>query len=78
MNLTKATNIKVAIQKAFAEPDAKQFLEGLCHFRMPLVDKDGKLDPIAEGRRQVYLTLLTINENEPKTILELYGGEKNA
>lgn len=73
MNRDTAVNIKVAIDKMMAVPEVKKFLEGMCHFRKPIVDPaTGKVDPIAEGRRQVYLTLLTINENEPDTIVQLY------
>lgn len=72
MNLAQAKNIKVAVDKFFAEPDAEKFLEGVCHFRKPLVDGEGRLDPIAEGRRQVFLTLKTISELEPDQVVALY------
>jgi hypothetical protein len=73
MELAAAKNIKVGIDRLFEQADARKFLEGLCHFRRPLFmgDKDAAL--IAEGQRQVYLTLLTISELQPEQIVQLYN-----
>lgn len=73
MTIDEAVNIKVAVDKLLKDDDARKFLEGTCHFRKPtfMGNKDASL--IAEGQRQVYLTLLTISEIEPETIVALYA-----
>jgi len=69
----QAKNLKAAVDKLLESPDVKKFLEGMCHFRKPLYTGEGTDHVlIAEGRRQVYLTLLTINELEPVDIVALY------
>jgi len=73
MTRDQATNIKTAVDKLLASTDVKPFLEGMCHFRKPLFTGEGTDHVlVAEGRRQVYLTLLTINELEPVDIVALY------
>jgi len=72
MDLAKAKNIKVAVQRMMADPDAKAFLEAVCHFRKPLWIGNTEGALVAEGQRQIFLTLLTINEVEPDVIVRLY------
>jgi hypothetical protein len=73
MTKDQATNLKAAVDKLLASPDVKPFLEGMCHFRKPIFTGERDHALVAEGRRQVYLTLLTINEMEPVDIVALYA-----
>jgi len=72
MNKDQAVNIKVKVDALMKCDDTRGFLEAMCHFRKPVYmgNKDASL--IAEGQRQVYLTLLTISELEPEGIVALY------
>jgi len=72
ITIEQAKNIKVAIGKMFAEPNARQFLEAMCHFRKPTWTGNTEASLIAEGQRQVYLTLLTIHEREPEELVLMY------
>ena len=73
MDIAKATNIKVAVSKMFLDEDAEKFLEAVCHFRKPTYTGNKDACLIAEGQRQVFLTLKTINELEPDQIVALYN-----
>jgi hypothetical protein len=72
MNKAQATNIKVQVDAMMKCKDTKAFLEAMCHFRKPVYVGNSEAALIAEGQRQVYLTLLTISEHEPEELVKLY------
>ena len=72
MDIAQAKNIKIGVQRLFKSPDCEPFLEKLCHFRKPLWTGNTEAALIAEGQRQVFLTLKTINECEPEQLVHLY------
>ena len=64
------------IKHIFSSSEGKnvlEFLGNICgQFKTTVVPGSHQLSDIAEGRRQVYLTILTFIENKPDNVSALY------